>query len=58
MEHPDIGRTRVMRQPWLFSDLHVEIRHGPLMGQDNDRILDTILALSANEREQLEEVLR
>jgi crotonobetainyl-CoA:carnitine CoA-transferase CaiB-like acyl-CoA transferase len=57
IEHPEIGQTRVMRQPWLFSDLPVDIRHGPLMGQDNDKILDTILALSANEREQLEEVL-
>jgi benzylsuccinate CoA-transferase BbsF subunit len=57
IEHPEIGRTRVMRQPWLFSDLRFKIRHGPIMGQDNDRILDTILALSADEREQLEEVL-
>ena len=58
IEHPEIGRTRVMRQPWLFSNLDIDIRHGPLMGQDNDTILDTILALSASEREQLGEVLR
>jgi crotonobetainyl-CoA:carnitine CoA-transferase CaiB-like acyl-CoA transferase len=58
IEHPEIGRTRVMRQPWLFSNLDIDIRHGPLMGHDNDTILDTILALSASEREQLGEVLR
>ena len=40
IEHPEIGRTRVMRQPWLFSDLDIDLRHGPLMGQDNDYVLD------------------
>jgi crotonobetainyl-CoA:carnitine CoA-transferase CaiB-like acyl-CoA transferase len=58
IEHPEIGRTRVMRQPWLFSDLEVNIRHGPLMGQDNDYVLGTILGLPARERQSLEEVLR
>jgi crotonobetainyl-CoA:carnitine CoA-transferase CaiB-like acyl-CoA transferase len=58
IDHPEIGRTVVMRQPWLFSDLDFDIRHGPLMGQDNDAILDTILGLSADEREQLREVFR
>ncbi len=47
IEHPEIGRTRVMRQPWLFSDLDIEVRPGPLMGQDNDTVLDTILGLSS-----------
>jgi CoA:oxalate CoA-transferase len=58
IEHPELGRTRVMRQPWLFSDLDIEIRHGPLLGQDNDYVLDTILGISTNERAALEEVLR
>ena len=58
IEHPELGRTRVMRQPWLFSDLAVDIRHGPLMGQDNEYVLDTILGLSSSERAELEEVLR
>jgi benzylsuccinate CoA-transferase BbsF subunit len=58
IEHPELGRTRVMRQPWLFSDLEVELRHGPLMGQDNDYVLDTILELSAGERDDVKEVLR
>jgi crotonobetainyl-CoA:carnitine CoA-transferase CaiB-like acyl-CoA transferase len=58
IDHPEIGRTRVMRQPWLFSDLDIVIRHGPLMGQDNDSILDAILGLPSSERQQLGEVLR
>jgi crotonobetainyl-CoA:carnitine CoA-transferase CaiB-like acyl-CoA transferase len=58
IEHPELGRTRVMRQPWLFSDLDVEVRHGPLMGQDNDYVLDTILGLSTEERAAIQEVLR
>jgi hypothetical protein len=47
-----------MHQPWLFSDLDVDVRHGPLMGQDNDYVLDTILGLSTSERAELEDVLR
>ena len=58
IDHPELGRTRVMRQPWLFSGLDVEIRHGPLMGQDNDYVLDTILELSTRERADVNEVLR
>ena len=58
IEHPEIGRTRVMRQPWLFSDFDIDLRHGPLMGQDNDYVLDTILGLSTSERAELEDVLR
>jgi crotonobetainyl-CoA:carnitine CoA-transferase CaiB-like acyl-CoA transferase len=58
IEHPDTGRTRVMRQPWLFSDFDIDLRHGPLMGQDNDYVLDTILGLSTSERAELEDVLR
>ena len=58
IEHPELGTTRVMRRPWLFSDLAVDARHGPLMGQDNEYVLATILGLSSSERAELEEVLR
>ncbi len=58
IEHPAIGRTTVMRAPWLFSDLDCRIRrHGPLMGQDNDVVLGSLLGLSAEEQAALEEVL-
>jgi benzylsuccinate CoA-transferase BbsF subunit len=58
IDHPELGRTRVMRQPWLFSELGIEVRPGPMMGQDNDYVLETILGLSASERADLQEVLR
>jgi crotonobetainyl-CoA:carnitine CoA-transferase CaiB-like acyl-CoA transferase len=58
LEHPELGRTRVMRPPWIFSDLDIELRPGPLMGQDNDHVLDTILRVSTCERGELTEVLR
>lgn len=58
IEHPEIGRTRVMRPPWRLSDLRPALRHGPLMGQDNHHVLASILGLSADEVVALGEVLR
>lgn len=58
IDHPEIGRTRVMRQPWLLSGLDVALRHGPLMGQDNDDVLEGVLGLTADERKPLQGVLR
>lgn len=58
MDHPEIGRTRVMRQPWLFTDLDIEIHHGPLMGQDRDYVLGSILGIPKGEWDDLQEVLR
>ena len=58
IEHPEIGRTRVMRAPWLFSDLACEPRHGPLIGQDNDYVLETLLGLPPGAGAELSEVLR
>jgi crotonobetainyl-CoA:carnitine CoA-transferase CaiB-like acyl-CoA transferase len=55
--HPEMGPTRVMRAPWLFSDLTCELRPGPLIGQDNDHVLTGILGLSDGERAQIMEVL-
>jgi crotonobetainyl-CoA:carnitine CoA-transferase CaiB-like acyl-CoA transferase len=58
IEHPEIGRTRVMRAPWLFSDLDCAVTHGPLIGQDNDDVLETLLGLSSDERARRAEVLQ
>ena len=58
IEHPEIGRTRVMRAPWLFSDLDCAVTHGPLIGQDNDDVLETLLGLSPDERARRAEVLQ
>ena len=57
IEHPEIGRTVVMRAPWLFSDLKVVPTHGPLIGRDNGDVLRTLLGLSEVECAQLSEVL-
>jgi crotonobetainyl-CoA:carnitine CoA-transferase CaiB-like acyl-CoA transferase len=57
VEHPELGRTRVMRPPWVFSRLDIELRPGPLLGQDNDHVLETILGMSQGERDELSEVL-
>ena len=58
IEHPEIGRTRVMRRRGSSPTSTSSLRHGPLIGQDNDYVLDTILGLSTSERRRLEEVLR
>ena len=59
VDHPEIGATRVMRAPWIFSDLDCPItRHGPLMGQDTADVLHRVLGLSADEIADLEGVLQ
>lgn len=57
--HPVIGTHRVMRAPWVFEDAAMCSidRHGPLIGQDNQYVLQDLLQLSASERESLAEVL-
>lgn len=40
IDHPELGRQRVMRAPWLFStDLADVRRPGPLLGADNAAVL-------------------
>ncbi len=59
VDHPEIGTTRVMRAPWIFSDLDCAItRHGPLMGQDTADVLHRLLGLSPAEIAELEGVLQ
>ncbi len=57
INHPEIGRSVVMRPPWRFSGLEFELRHGPLIGEHNDEVLTGILGLGAHERHSLNEVL-
>lgn len=43
VHHPELGRQRVMRAPWLFSSSDCAIRRaGPLMGAHNDEILPAV----------------
>ena len=58
IDHPEIGRTASCAAPWLFSELDCAVRHGPLIGQDNDYVLETLLRLSPEERARRSEVLR
>jgi crotonobetainyl-CoA:carnitine CoA-transferase CaiB-like acyl-CoA transferase len=40
VEHPELGRQRVMRAPWVFSTgVSAAPRPGPLMGADNEAVL-------------------
>ncbi len=58
VDHAEIGRTRVMRAPWLFSDLDCAVTSpGPLLGQDNAYVLQQLLGLSAADVARLSEVL-
>ncbi len=55
VDHPEIGVTKVMRAPWLFSHALCEIhRHGPLLGQDNEFVLeDELLGMGPDRRTRL-----
>ena len=61
VEHPALGRRRVVGAPWRFSHDGVGIRSpAPLLGQHNDYVLGEILGLPPHEIERLsrEEVTR
>jgi crotonobetainyl-CoA:carnitine CoA-transferase CaiB-like acyl-CoA transferase len=59
VDHPEVGRHRVMRAPWILSDADCSIRQaGPLLGQDNAYVLESILGIPAAEHAQLVEVFR
>jgi crotonobetainyl-CoA:carnitine CoA-transferase CaiB-like acyl-CoA transferase len=58
IDHSQIGRTRVMRQPWLFSDCAPDIRPGPSMGHDNSEVLSSILVPYASKRAELGKTLQ
>ena len=59
VDHPEIGRHRVMRAPWVISGTDCSIdRHGPLLGQDNRYVLETILDIPVEEQAQFVEVFR
>ena len=58
VDHPEIGRTTVMRAPWRFSSLECPItRHGPLIGQDNAYVLEHLLGIPPEQHDSLSEVL-
>jgi benzylsuccinate CoA-transferase BbsF subunit len=43
VEHPELGKQRVMRAPWLFSGWDCAVRRpGPLLGADNDAVIGKV----------------
>jgi benzylsuccinate CoA-transferase BbsF subunit len=56
VEHPAMGKKKVLGPPWRFSKTPAEIRRpGPLMGQHNDYVLGELLGMSKQEIERLSE---
>jgi benzylsuccinate CoA-transferase BbsF subunit len=59
VEHPEVGRHRVMRAPWMLAETDCSIvRPGPLLGQDNAYVLEKILDVPVDEHPQFTEVFR
>jgi crotonobetainyl-CoA:carnitine CoA-transferase CaiB-like acyl-CoA transferase len=57
--HPELGRQRVMRAPWRFSEaLGPVSRAAPLLGADNDEVLAASLQARAVPVERRREVFR
>jgi crotonobetainyl-CoA:carnitine CoA-transferase CaiB-like acyl-CoA transferase len=43
VEHPELGKQRVMRAPWSFSGWDCAVRRsGPLLGADNDAVIGKV----------------
>jgi crotonobetainyl-CoA:carnitine CoA-transferase CaiB-like acyl-CoA transferase len=59
VDHPEVGRHRVMRAPWILTGADCSVRRpGPLLGQDNGYVLETILGIPTAEHAQFTEVFR
>ena len=56
VEHPAMGKKKVLGPPWRFSKTPAEIqRPGPLLGQHNDYVLGELLGMSRRDIERLTE---
>jgi crotonobetainyl-CoA:carnitine CoA-transferase CaiB-like acyl-CoA transferase len=57
IDHPELGRQRVMRAPWRFSSARCGPRRpGPLLGADNDAVLaelDEVPEMTAERRAEV-----
>jgi benzylsuccinate CoA-transferase BbsF subunit len=59
VEHPILGRQRVVRAPWRFSSWGNGVRYaGPLMGADNDVVLAALDGLPDIDPGRAAEVFR
>jgi crotonobetainyl-CoA:carnitine CoA-transferase CaiB-like acyl-CoA transferase len=59
VDHPEVGRHRVMRAPWILSGADCPIRRpGPLLGQDNAYVMESILGIPTAEHARFADVFR
>ncbi|MFC2069872.1 CaiB/BaiF CoA transferase family protein [Chloroflexota bacterium] len=59
LDHPETGKYRPERPPYLFSKVDYELRPAPLLGEHNEYVLKEILGMSDEEMVELviEEVI-
>jgi benzylsuccinate CoA-transferase BbsF subunit len=53
LSHPEVGRYRCPRPPYLMSKCEFEVRRAPLLGEDNEYVLKDILKMSDEEIAEL-----
>jgi hypothetical protein len=57
--HPVVGDQVLIRPPWVVApEVQVEPVAGPVLGEANDYLFDTLLQLTPVERERLSESMR
>jgi crotonobetainyl-CoA:carnitine CoA-transferase CaiB-like acyl-CoA transferase len=55
VEHPVMGKKKVINPPWKFSETPARIRAAsPLLGEHNEEIFVSLLGMSKEEVEKLE----
>ena len=55
LEHPEIGERKVAIPPWKLTELELQPRYAPLLGEHNHYILGSLLGYSSDEVKQLSE---
>ena len=53
LEHPEIGKYRARRPPFMLSKSPCELRRAPLLGEHNEYVLKEILGMSDEEIAEL-----
>ncbi len=53
VDHPELGELELVGAPWKMSGAQAELRPTPLLGQDNEYVLQELLGLSPDEVEEL-----
>jgi benzylsuccinate CoA-transferase BbsF subunit len=53
VDHPELGELELVGPPWKMSGGQAELRHAPLLGEDNEYVLQELLGLSAEEVAEL-----